>query len=168
MKLPMLSLSELALLLLLHGVTIPAPVQAASLPDTCIHPSWVGNEYKSIRELAPSLHFVQGGALGDGPWSLSSWFAGDKEQFLVLVGNGKQNENRVFDAVQVRPKKGYEVFLSECHQQIGHQTVAAVAIKKGSRFPNIFQAWLPDTVAGKLVPIDPKSVKCHSDEDIAE
>jgi len=138
--------------------------------DPTPQPSWVGKSFKSYKDIDPTLEGGSGSSIGAGEWSLEDWMIGESDEFLVLTKSSEEKGKRKVAAAQkVMPVRGKKfLFVAECTEKKSGIIVGALASKSGTKFSKIFEAWKPDTLVGKLVPVDPKSVKCHSNESIAE
>ena len=162
----------------------PIFVVAASTPPLLFRDSvqandWNGKTLTEIAPKAPGLKFVgSGAAVFNGAWSNEVWVIGKAMrqsgvpyQYLVFTHPPKteaQKSSVVSDVFVFAGQKGTDLFVHECYSGSKQVPVAAAAQINNGKIGTVIQAYKADTVSGKLVAVEAKSVKCQTEQGTAE
>jgi hypothetical protein len=166
------------LLLLPLSVFAAGPDSALSRDSMQVN-AWFGKTLYELSAQVPGLKFVGSGtATSVGVWHYEVWVIGKAMrkpgvpcQFLVLThppATQEQNSSVVSDVLVFESQKGSDLFVHECSSASKQIPVAAIAKIKNGRIGGVIQAWVADTNAGKLVQLEPGSVRCTSEQETAE
>jgi hypothetical protein len=175
----MISFSISKLLVLAPVLAFSAGQSPALSRDSAQISDWSGKTLTEIVPKSPGLKFVgSSAATFGGTWSNEIWVIGKAMrkpgapyQYLVLTHPPKTEEQKssvVTDAYVFAGPKGTDLFVHECFSGSKQVPVAAVAQINNRKIGTVIQALKADTVSGKLVVVEPKSVKCQTEQGTAE
>lgn len=146
--------------------------------DSTIVSQWRDKSVDVVAKEVDGLGYASSGnATISGAWGSEIWSISKSKRkpnvpfkFLVLTHlspAASQNGSVVSDVLVFNGEKGDLLLVHECLTK-DKLPVSAVVKSKAGRFGEVTAAWQADTVKGVFAPFEPRSVRCVSEQDMAE